>query len=240
MTTTPTDAAIAFRPADQRGTTQLGWLHSRHSFSFGRYHDPANTRFRTLRVFNDDIVAPGGGFGEHGHDDMEIMTWVLDGALKHTDSLGNTRELRHGEVQVMSAGTGIRHSEFNASDSDPAHFLQMWLLPAKRDITPRYDQRAFDAAGRHNRWQTLASGHGAEGALPIEQNAELRVAELDADATIDITLPAERHAYLHLARGQAVAANQPLTAGDAITCPGPATLTVHAQTPSELILFDLA
>ncbi len=234
-----TDQNVTIRPADDRGTTDLGWLHSRHSFSFGRYIDRTNMGFRGLRVINDDIVAPRGGFGEHGHDNMEIITWVLDGSLKHGDSLGNLREQRHGEVQVMSAGTGIRHSEFNASDTRPVHLLQVWIEPAQRNVEPRYLQQAFDADGRHNRWQTLASGRGDAGALPIAQDAALSVAELDADASLQVALEAERHGYLHVARGQVRVGDTTLDAGDAITLAGPATLTIEATQPSELLFFDL-
>ena len=228
------------RPADSRGTTHIGWLHSRHSFSFGRYHDPANMGYRALRVLNDDIVAPGAGFGEHSHDNMEILTWVLDGVLKHGDSLGNMQELRHGALQVMSAGAGITHRELNGSDTEPVHFLQMWIEPAKPNIEPRYLQETFDPAGRKNQWQPLASGHSTHGALPIEQDAEIRITDLDAGQTLTAEVPSGRHAYLHLATGEATINNHPLQPGDAITVAGPAELTIHTTTNAEILWFDLA
>lgn len=244
---TQTAPQLTIRPGDERGRTMLPWLDSRHSFSFGQYYDPGNVRFRSLRVINDDIIAPGGGFDEHGHDNMEILTWVLDGALKHGDSLGHMRELRHGELQAMSAGSGIRHSEFNASRKDPVRLLQIWLTPSQRDVEPRYLQEAFDPAGRRNQWQTVASGRGKahessgdDAPLPIHQDAELRIAELDAGAAVEVTLDADRHAYLHVGRGGVTLGDESLRGGDAATLAGPASLTLRANAAAEVLLFDLA
>lgn len=237
--TSTTDSVIKVRPGEARGTTRLGWLHSRHSFSFGRYYDPDNIGFRALRVINDDTVTPGAGFGEHGHDNMEILTWVLGGALRHGDSLGHGRRLEPGELQAMSAGSGIRHSEFNDSQSQPVHFLQVWIEPAERDAAPRYDQKRFDEQGRHNRWQTLASGRDTDGALPIGQDAEMRVADLDQGLTIDLQNGPGRHAYLHVATGKVTAEGQTLEAGDALTLSEESAIKIEANEPSQLIWFDL-
>lgn len=189
-------ANVTVRPGNQRGVTNIGWLHSRHSFSFGRYFDPSNVGYRALRVINDDVVAPGGGFGEHGHDNMEILTWVLDGALRHGDSLGHMQRLTPGEPQVMTAGAGIRHSEMNDSRQEPVHFLQVWIEPATTDAKPRYEQRAFDASGRANRWQTLATGRAGDeaGGVAIDQDAAVRVADLAAGAELTLTVEPGRHA----------------------------------------------
>jgi len=232
-------ATLNFRPGTERGRTQLGWLDSHHSFSFGRYVDRDNMGYRSLRVINDDIIAPGSGFGEHPHDNMEIVTWMLSGALKHGDSLGNMRVLRPGELQAMSAGTGIRHSEFNASETAPARLLQIWLLPAERDVEPRYDQRAFDAAGRHDQWQTLASGRGAAGAMPIHQDVDLRVATLSTGATLDASVADDRFAYLHVAQGAVEVDGKAMQDGDAVTFDG-AQVTVKATADAQVLLFDLA
>ena len=183
-TTTP---HIEIRRAAERGTTQIGWLDSAHSFSFGHYRDPQRMGFRSLRVINDDRVAPGAGFGEHGHDNMEIITWVLTGSLRHGDSLENSRVLTPGEVQVMSAGSGIHHSEHNGSTTEPSHFLQVWIIPKSRDIEPRYDQRTIETDARHNRFAPIASGfasHQEKGALPIHQDAAVLVADVEVGSTV--------------------------------------------------------
>jgi len=232
-------ANLTYRPADARGVTDINWLKSRHSFSFGQYNDPNNTHFRVLRVINDDIVAPGGGFGEHGHDNMEIMTWVLSGALEHGDSLGHMQTLQPGELQVMTAGRGIRHSEMNASDTEPAHFLQMWIFPATRDAEPNYEQKSFDAADRDGKWDTLASGRGHATAVSINQEAELRVADVKARNTISVSIEEGRFGYLHIATGEAQVDGQALSAGDALTIEGLAAFEVSANADTQLILFDL-
>lgn len=242
MTTTNTRKAFEIRRAADRGASNLGWLQSRHSFSFGRYYDPARMGFRSLRVINDDVVRPGAGFGEHGHDNMEILTWVLDGALRHGDSLGHDMVLRPGELQAMTAGTGIRHSEFNASATAPVHFLQIWIEPDTPDMNPRYDQRAFDAAGRANRWQTLATGREADAdgvAMPIRQDATLRIAELSAGATVDVTVAPGRAAYVHVATGSVIVGDDRLTAGDALVQDAAGTQTLTAEGPTQVLWFDL-
>lgn len=230
---------ITFLPGDQRGTTQIGWLNSRHSFSFGRYYDPDKMGYRGLRVINDDVVSPGTGFGEHGHDNMEILTWVVDGALRHGDSLGHSQRLEPGELQAMSAGSGIRHSEYNDSKTEPSRFLQVWIEPTHRNAEPRYDQRRFDADGRHNRWQTLASGLGAAGALPIDQGAEMRVADLDAGASLNVDVAAKRHAYVQVVTGKVTVDGRALAEGDAFTAESGTNVKIEATESAQVIWFDL-
>jgi len=234
-------ATLQTRPADQRGQTEIGWLHSRHSFSFGGYQDPQRMNFRALRVLNDDVVEPGQGFGEHPHRDMEIITWVLDGALKHGDSLGNMQTLAPGELQAMTAGTGIRHSEFNASDTQPVHLLQVWLMPRKQGAKPRYLQREYEAQGRFNQWQTIAADERLNlgGPLPLDTDVVVRVADVQAGQSITLDNPEGRAAYLHVATGATQVHGQPLVAGDALTLETTGTLEFTAQADSQLLWFDL-
>ncbi len=236
--------------SDSRGKTEIGWLLGRHSFSFGRYYDPARMGFRTLRVINDDWVKPSRGFGMHEHDNMEILTWVLEGAISHKDSTGNAGVIRPGDAQLMSAGRGIMHSEMNPSNTEPVHLLQIWIEPMARDLQPGYQQRAFPSEGRKNRWQTIAApldgvqrARAAQdngGPLHIHQDAKVSVAELDANAPIDLVIAEKRHAYLHVAFGSVRAGDVTLSDGDAATLTGPATLTITASKTSQLVLFDLA
>ena len=238
-TTTPTTPALSFRLGKDRGKTQIGWLYSRHSFSFGRYYDPDKMGFRALRVINDDVISPGTGFGEHGHDNMEILTWVVQGVLRHGDSLGHSEQLKPGELQAMSAGSGIRHSEYNDSKTEPVRLLQIWIEPAAQNTEPRYDQKRFDEAGRHNRWQTLASGRGADGALPIGQDAEMRVANLDTGASVNVVVTANRHGYVQVVTGSIRVDGQALGEGDAFTVEGAADIRIEAAEASQVIWFDL-
>lgn len=229
--------------ADDRGRTRLGWLDSAHSFSFGRYIDRSRMGFRSLRVINDDVIAPGGGFGEHPHADMEILTWVLDGALRHGDSLANSEVLVPGELQRMTAGRGIRHSEFNASDTEPAHLLQIWIEPGTAGLEPAYGQRAFPAAGRADRWQLLAAGGSRVGdadALRIHQDASLCVADLGAGASLPFEVDAGRYGYLHIATGSVTIDGRAYAAGDAVSFAGPGALTLIGQESSQVLAFDLA
>jgi len=230
----------SLRRAADRGATRLDWLDSRHSFSFGEYFDPRHMGYRALRVINDDIVAPGGGFGEHPHRDMEILTWVLEGALRHRDSLGNGGLIGPGELQAMTAGSGLRHSEYNASADEPVHLLQIWIVPAKRGLPSSYAQRAFPAEGRANQWQTVASGGGEAGILKINADAALAVADLAAGAALRRAVPASRHGYLHVALGRVAVEGKPMEGGDAVMLDGPATLDIRAEAPSQLLFFDLA
>jgi redox-sensitive bicupin YhaK (pirin superfamily) len=237
---TQTLPRFTIRPADHRGGTAIGWLRSRHSFSFGRYYDPNNMGFRTLRVINDDVIAPGQGFGEHGHDNMEILTWVLRGAVRHGDSLGHDQVLRPSELQRMSAGSGIRHSEFNASREEPVHLLQIWIEPDRHNVTPAYDQRTFDASGRDNRWQTLASPDARDDSMAIHQDAVVRVADVRGGAAVDVTVHEGRHAYVHIATGRVRAGDTLLSAGDAITLEEPGRLPLEGVEPAQVLWFDLA
>jgi redox-sensitive bicupin YhaK (pirin superfamily) len=241
--TTTRNSNIVFRRAADRGRTRIAWLDSWHSFSFGGYRDDKWMGFGPLRVINDDIIHPSGGFGEHPHRDMEIITWVLDGGLKHGDSLGHAMELRNGELQVMTAGTGIRHSEFNASKEHSVHLLQIWLMPRSRGLTPRYDQRAFDAAGRRNQWQLLATGFETSDphAVPIFADGSLSIAELDAGRSLDIRIAHGTRGYLHIAKGAATVNGEPVNSGDAaLTTSRDDVLRIAATEPTTLLWFDLA
>jgi redox-sensitive bicupin YhaK (pirin superfamily) len=227
------------RPAAERGTTAIGWLHSRHTFSFAEYHDEAWMGFRALRVINDDIVQPAQGFGTHGHRDMEIVTWVLAGALEHRDSLGSGGVLRHGDVQVMSAGTGIRHSEFNHSQETASHFLQIWIQPDRAGVKPAYAQAHVPAAERTGRWAALAAGGGRPAAVAIAADAAVLCATLAAGGELPYALPAGRHAWLHVARGSVSVDGQAMSGGDGLAVSGESGLTVRASADSEVMLFDL-
>ncbi len=231
---------ITKRPAATRGHFDFGWLDTCHTFSFGDYHDPAHIKFRALRVLNEDRVQPGQGFGTHGHRDMEILTWVLAGALQHEDSLGTQGVLRPGEAQVMSAGTGIRHSEFNASDREPVHFLQIWILPERVGLAPRYEQVAFPEADFQNRLRLIASPDGAEGSVKVFQDVWVQVARLEAGREVEAQLSPTRFGFLQVARGQVLLNGQALQAGDSARIEGEPRLTISAETASEVLLFDLA
>lgn len=238
-----TQAVISYRPAQERGFTEIDWLQSRHSFSFGEYYDPAHMGFGPLRVLNEDRVASGAGFPMHGHAHMEIITYVLSGALQHRDSLGNGDVIRPRDVQVMSAGSGIHHSEFNPSDSEAVHFLQIWILPQNNIAAPHYQQTSFDPAGAENQWQLLASPDGAAGSLVIRQDAQMKVLRLNAgSAALDLD-PARKY-WLQNAGGHATLTGDGFTlalgAGDGAgleKTSGTAILQAAAQ--AEILLFDL-
>jgi quercetin 2,3-dioxygenase len=230
---------IAIRPSSARGHLNHGWLDTYHTFSFGDYYDPEQMGFRALRVINEDRVAPGQGFGMHGHRDMEIVTIVLSGALEHKDSLGHGEVLRPGELQHMSAGSGIRHSEFNPSASEPVHLYQIWLLPREAGLKPSYSQKRFDPAERRNRWQLVASPDGSAGSLTIQQDARLLLADLVAAAELQYDLAAERHGWLQVLRGSVTANGTPLQAGDAVALSAEPRLTLGATDDAELLFFDL-
>ncbi|MBX9579115.1 MAG: pirin family protein [Gemmataceae bacterium] len=228
---------LTVRRGIDRGRTRIGWLDARHTFSFGDYDDPRYHNFRTLRVLNDDRVAPGGGFPTHGHRDMEIVTHVLSGELEHRDSLGNGEVIRAGEWQAMTAGTGVLHSEFNPSATDPVHLLQIWLLPDRRGHTPGYRQAAFPAG---DGWRLVASPDGADGSLVIHQDAQLYVADLTAGREVRHEPAAGRAAYLHVATGTATVNGVVLTAGDGVAVEGEPAVTVAGDPAAEVLLFDLA
>ena len=224
---------IALRRGADRGVTRIDWLDSRHSFSFGGYFDPARHHYRGLRVLNDDRIAPGGGFDTHGHRDMEILTTVLAGELEHRDSMGNGEVIRPGEWQGMTAGTGILHSEFNPSTTEPTHLLQIWVMPDRKGHTPGYRQKAFAGSAG---WQLVASPDGAEGSLPIHADARLYQARLDG-GKVRHEPAAGRGVYVHVATGAATVNGQALTAGDAATVEGEAVEVTGSGT---VLLFDLA
>ena len=238
MTTTP-QARVDIRRGDDRGTTEFGWLHSRHSFSFGRYHDPERNSFRSLRVLNDDTIDPGGGFGRHPHDNMEIISWMLDGALEHTDSSGRRGVVKPGDVQVMTTGRGIEHSEMNASRTEAAKLIQIWIEPAERNLEPTYSQKSFPVEGRRNQWQIVVGPDGSNGSLRIHQDAVLSVADLAEGRRLDAAIRDMRYGYLHIAFGNVRIDGQALSAGDSITWTGPGGLVVEGLEASQLLFFDL-
>jgi redox-sensitive bicupin YhaK (pirin superfamily) len=231
---------LQVRHADQRGHFDHGWLDTYHTFSFADYFDPAQMGFRALRVINEDRVAPGQGFGMHGHRDMEIVTIVLEGALEHRDSIGNGEVLRPGELQRMSAGAGIRHSEFNPSPTEPVHLYQIWLLPGQKGLTPSYEQKAFAGAEKRNRLRLVASPDGRDGALTIHQDAELYLASLEDKASVVHALRKGRATWLQVLRGNVALNSQKLVAGDGVAVSDEAALTIQAEPAAEVLLFDLA
>ena len=232
---------IIERPSGARGEVRLGWLQSRHTFSFGHYYDPAWMGFGPLRVINDDTVAPGGGFAPHRHANMEIISVVLAGALAHKDSTGNSGVIRAGDVQWMSAGHGIEHSEFNGSDAEPVHFLQIWIQPDQLNAQPAYAQQHFDPDARRARWSTLVAPDGADGAIAIRQQATLRATRLQAGDTVAAELDASREYWLHVASGEVRIGERSLAAGDALGFVGEqVTLALAGSAAaSDVLLFEL-
>lgn len=231
------------RRAADRGHADHGWLNSFHTFSFADYRDPAHMGFRTLRVLNDDRVAPGKGFGAHGHQNMEIVSYVLEGALAHKDSLGNGSTMRPGDVQRMSAGTGVRHSEFNASETEPVHFLQIWLLPDRPAHTPGYEQTHFPAAAKRGRLKLIASPNGAEGSVTVHQDARIYAGLFDGGETAEHVISQGRALWVHVARGAIDVNGQRLVEGDAVAIdPGagdPARATFANGSGAEILVFNL-
>jgi redox-sensitive bicupin YhaK (pirin superfamily) len=230
---------FTIRKGTDRGTTRIDWLDSRHTFSFGDYNDPKFHQYRTLRVINDDRIAPGGGFGTHPHRDMEILTYVLSGELEHRDSMGNGEVIRAGEWQSMHAGTGILHSEFNPSEKDSAHLLQIWIFPDRKGHTPGYQQKRFPVAGRDGAWQLAASPDGADGSLIVHQDVKLSVAKLSAGQAVKYTLAPGRGAFLHVATGAVTVNGLDLVAGDAVAVDDESVIDVAVVHPGEVLLFDL-
>jgi quercetin 2,3-dioxygenase len=227
------------RPANERGHARHGWLDSFHSFSFADYHDPSHMGFGPLRVINEDRVQPGQGFGTHGHRDMEIISYVLEGGLAHRDSMGNGSVIRPGDVQRMSAGTGISHSEYNASERDPVHFLQIWIEPDVRGIAPSYEEKRFDDASKRGQWRLIASRDGREGSVQIHQDARVYVTRLEAGETISHELASGRRAYVHVIRGDARVNEQPLSTGDALKVESEREVRVDHAQAADILLFDL-
>jgi redox-sensitive bicupin YhaK (pirin superfamily) len=231
---------ITVRPAFERGSTQLKWLQSAHSFSFNDYLDPQHMGFRQLRVINDDWIKPGAGFGTHSHRDMEIITYVLEGALEHRDSTGNGSVIRPGDVQRMSAGTGIRHSEYNHSHVDPVHLLQIWIMPERQGLEPGYEQRSFTPEELRGRWRLIAAKDGRDGAVTVHQDVAVLVARLEPGERVSYRLHAGRHAWVQMAAGGVTLNGVALNAGDGAAVSEVAALDCIASGRSEVLLFDLA
>lgn len=227
------------RHSNERGHADFGWLNSRHSFSFGHYHDPRHMGFGALRVINEDHVSPGAGFDTHGHKDMEIISYVLGGALEHKDSIGTGSVIRPGDLQRMSAGSGIRHSEFNHSKSAPVHFLQIWIVPEREGLEPGYEQKTFPADERHGRLRLLGSRDGREGSVTIHQDVDLYGALLQAGDEAGIELRPSRRAWIQVAKGTITANGQRLEAGDGLGLTDPGEIAIKAAESSEFLLFDL-
>jgi quercetin 2,3-dioxygenase len=228
------------RKANERGHARHGWLDSYHTFSFADYFDPAHMGFRALRVINEDRVAGGEGFDRHSHRDMEIISYVLDGALEHKDSMGTGAVIRPDDVQRMSAGTGVTHSEYNASPGDPVHFLQIWLLPDRRGIAPSYEQKTFSRADKAGRLRLVASPDGVDGSVTVHADARLYAGVFDAGQTAEYALADGRHAWVHVVRGKVRVNGLDLSDGDAVGLSAERTVRVEGIDTGELLVFDLA
>ena len=232
---------IAVRRAAERGTANFGWLDSRHTFSFGHYYDPDHMGFGPLRVINEDRVDPGAGFDTHGHQDMEIISYVLEGALEHRDSIGTGSVIRPGDVQVMSAGTGIRHSEFNHSQTEPVHSLQIWLLPDRKGLAPRYDQKAFAESGKRDRLRLVGSPDGRDGSIVIHQDADIYDTLLSRDRAVSHALKAGRKGWVQVVSGAVEVNGKAAAAGDGVAVEDEAVLSVTSRADgSEVLVFDLS
>jgi quercetin 2,3-dioxygenase len=231
---------ITLRKSEDRGATKIGWLDSRHSFSFGDYHDPDHVHFGPLRVINEDWIAGGGGFAPHGHRDMEIVTYLIDGALQHKDSSGGGGVIRPGEIQRMSAGRGIVHSEFNASQDRTAHLLQIWIMPSKEGLEPSYEQKTIDPQAVHNKFARIAAPTPGAKEVRLVQDAEIWAAKLDKDSQASHTLAKGRRAWLQLVSGELAVGDHTLNAGDAAAITNEPEVKLRATMPSEVLLFDMA
>jgi len=231
---------LQVRKSTERGYADHGWLRSFHTFSFAGYHDPEHMGFGSLRVINEDRILPGSGFGTHGHRDMEIISYVLEGALAHEDNMGNGSAIVPGDVQRMSAGKGVLHSEYNHSTDGVTHFLQIWIEPNVTGIRPSYEQKHFDAASKRGRLRLIASGDARDGSLLIHQDASVYAALLDGAERAEHKLDTARRAYVHVARGRLTVNGQPLQAGDALKATGVAEMVFEKGEQAEIILFDLS
>jgi hypothetical protein len=232
---------LTIRKASERGSTKLGWLDSRHTFSFGDYHEPEHVNFGPLRVINEDIVVGGGGFQPHSHRDMEIVTYMLEGALAHKDSLGTGSTIRPGEIQRMSAGTGITHAEFNASKNAPAHFLQIWIMPSKTELDPSYEQKAIDQDAVKNKFARIAAPEPRDGEVRLVQDAEIWAARFDGEEEAVHMLQSGRKAWLQVVRGNGIeVAGERLDAGDGAAITDIESILVRAHGPAEVLLFDMS
>lgn len=226
--------------SEDRGQADLGWLQSRHTFSFATYNNPERVSYGPLRVINEDWVAAGKGFDTHPHRDMEIITYMLEGELEHKDSMGNGSVIRPGELQRMTAGTGVLHSEFNPSDEQRAHLLQIWIFPEQKDLEPSYEQKTIPEDAKRNRWCLVGSREGREGSLTIHQDVDLFASVLEENQTLEIALRPSRRGFLHVARGKVKIGEEELSAGDALTTQDESPLNATALEQSELLLFDMA
>ena len=231
---------LKIRRASERGHADHGWLNTYHTFSFSSYQDPEHMQFRSLRVMNEDRVAPGKGFGTHAHQDMEIVSYVLDGALEHKDSMGNGEVLRPGEFQRITAGKGITHSEFNPSSVESAHFYQIWLLPEQKGLEPGYEQKSFEPADRQNRLQLVAARDPENGALKIHQDAKIFLSNIAAGSQVDYEFDSGRHGWLQVFKGKVTVSDNELAASDGLAISDISNLEIHAGEDAEIMLFDLA
>jgi len=231
---------IKLRKSEERGHFDLGWLDTYHTFSFDQYYDPAHMHFRTLRVINEDRVAAGQGFPTHSHRDMEIITYILSGALEHRDSMGNGSVIRPGDVQRMSAGTGVAHSEYNSSESEGVHLLQIWIMPRERNLPPGYEQKAFTEDERRGRWRLVASPDGRDGSVTIQQDARLYATIADANSTIEHSLDVNRYGWAQVARGTVSINDVELKQGDGAALRNESLIKLTAHDDAEVLLFDLA
>lgn len=229
-----------YRASNDRGNADFGWLKSKHTFSFGGYFDPNHIAFGALRVINEDRVAPSGGFPTHPHQNMEIISYVVSGALEHKDSIGTGSVIRPGDLQRMSAGTGVRHSEYNHSDKDPVHFLQIWIVPEADGLAPSYEQKAFPESERQDRLRLIGSRNGRDGSLTIHQDVSLYGSLLSADKSLTFDIGATRKVWLQLVKGKLTVDGQALDAGDGLGLLDAGTVTISARENSEFLLFDLA
>jgi redox-sensitive bicupin YhaK (pirin superfamily) len=230
---------LQVRKSEERGNANHGWLQSKHTFSFGSYHDPAHSGFGPLLVINEDRVAPGQGFGTHGHRDMEIISYVLEGALEHKDSLGTGSVLHYGDVQRMSAGSGVRHSEFNGSRDEQVHFLQIWIEPNVTGIPPSYEEKHFDADSKRGQLRLIASSDGREGSVLIHQDASVYATILNQDERAELALAPGRSAYVHVVRGRITVNGTALGGGDALKISGESSVTLTLPEATEVLVFDL-
>jgi redox-sensitive bicupin YhaK (pirin superfamily) len=230
---------ITIRPGRERGQTQIDWLDSRHTFSFDQYFDPDHMGFRKLRVLNEDVVLPGKGFDTHPHHDMEILTYVVEGTLKHKDSKGNASVIKPGDLQRITAGTGIKHSEFNYSRKEPVRFLQIWVFPNRRSLMPGYEQRTFKPEERQGKLCLMATGNGHNGGVAIHQDLEMYSSILEKGASVSHQLQPGRHAWLQVVRGKVTLNETPLEEGDGAAISDEETLTISAGDAAEIVLFDL-
>ena len=231
---------MELRPARDRGHADHGWLNSWHSFSFASYYDPKHVQFRALRVINDDTVEPGGGFGTHSHRDMEIVSYVLDGSLAHKDSMGNGSIIRPGNVQRMSAGTGVQHSEFNPSQTEKVHFLQIWFIPNAVGINPSYEEKYFDDAEKRGRLRLIASPDGIDGSVTIHSDAKMFAVLLEAGEQVEHPLAQDSYVYVHVARGDVALNDTPLQSGDGAMLAGGERVVLAQGRNAEVLVFELA